>query len=58
MTTTELKSSPSYQLGFTDAVRYGIPRNLRDYPHGTMQREYNAGYRRGERKCRKTVATA
>lgn len=44
------KSSQSYQLGYSDAIRYGLPRDRRDYPFGTLQREYEAGYKAGSRK--------
>jgi hypothetical protein len=46
--------SEAWQLGYSDAVRYGMPRNLRDYPRGAMQRDYDIGYadavRRGKRE--------
>lgn len=49
-------NTQSYQLGYSDAVRYGIARNLRDFPNGTLQSEYNQGYKAGERKVRKQPA--
>ncbi len=50
------KNGQSYQLGYSDAVKYGMPRNLRDYPNGCLQIEYNAGYCAGARKTVSRVA--
>ena len=46
---TQKGFSEAHQLGYSDAVRYGMKRAICDRPSGCQHKDYQRGYRRGIR---------